>query len=263
MGEKLKVLVVDDDQRMVKTICDILTVKGYAAAPAYSGEDALEKANSEEPDCVLMDIKMPGIDGVEAVRLMTEAAPGLPVLLMSAYATREKAEEARLNGAYAVLAKPIDLQLLLSFLSILRKDESILVVDDDPQFCRTLKDGLEKTGYLVETEGEPGKVLGHMEQGYRLAVILDLKLGASDGIEVFREIRARYPEKPVVLITGCGEEMAPTIETGLCSGAYACLRKPFETAELVRVIEEISQGKLRALLGDTSLIRRFQGKSPL
>ena len=189
MGETTKVLVVDDDRRMVKTICDILKVKGYEAVEAYTGEEAIEKVRSDNPDCVLMDIKMPGINGVEALQLIKGIAPHLPVVLMSAYATDELAFQARQQGADAVLAKPLDISSILLFLSLLRKVESVLVVDDDPDFCSTLKDILQSRGYRVETEGDPGKVLGHMEQDYKLVVLLDLKLGQSDGLDVLKAIR--------------------------------------------------------------------------
>jgi len=249
MGEKVKVLVVDDDRRMVRTICDILNVKGYQAEPAYTGEEAVEKVKSGLPDCVLMDIKMPGIDGVKALNIIKTLLPELPVVLMSAYATDEQIEEAKRQGAYAVLTKPIDLQVVLSFVSLVRKEESILVVDDDPVFCMTLKNILQSRGYRVETEIDPGKVLGHMEQDYKLVVILDLKLGAANGLDVLKDIRAKYPSKPVVMVTGYGSEMAATIEKGLQIGAYACLYKPLETDELLGIIEEISRRKIRDLLG--------------
>jgi DNA-binding NtrC family response regulator len=250
MTGKQKVLVVDDDRRMVKTICDILRVKGHDAHPAYTGEEAVHKAGEESFDCVLMDLKMPGIDGVEALRRIREVAPDLPVVLMSAYATGVQVEEASRHGAYAVLNKPIDVQSVLSFLALLRKEESILIVDDDPMFCRTLKDILQARGYRVETETDPECVLGHMEKNYELLVVLDLKLGRADGVDVLKEIRAKYPTKPVVLVTGRHGESSTSIEKATRIGAYTCLYKPLEIEKLVAIIEETSRGKLRVLLGE-------------
>ena len=250
MEEKIKVLVVDDDRRMVKTICDILKVKGYEALQAYTGEEAIEKVKSEIPDCVLMDIKMPGINGVEALKMIKDISPNLPVLLMSAYATEELIKEGKQQGAYTVLTKPIDIQMVLLFLSLLRKEESILVVDDDPAFCKTLMDILHSRGYRVETEADPEKVLGHMEQDYKLVVILDLKLGNANGLDVMKAIRAKYPSKPVVLVTGYREEMADSIRKGLEIGAYTCLYKPFDMEELFRFIKEISHKKIKAIFGE-------------
>jgi DNA-binding response OmpR family regulator len=255
MEEKTKVLVVDDDRRMVRTICDILKVKGYEASAAYTGEEAVEKVKSDQPDCVLMDIKMPGINGVEALQLIKGMAPDLPVVLMSAYTTEAQVEEAKQLGADTVLTKPIDLQMVFSFLALLRKEESILIVDDDPSFSGTVGDVLRSRGYRVETEADPENVLVHMEHDYKLAIVLNLKLGDKDGLEVLKAVRSKYPSKPVVLVTGYRDEMTDSIEKGLKIGAYTCLYKPFEMEGLLDTIREISRKKLRNVLGETFLDR--------
>ena len=193
---------------------------------------------------------MPGINGVDALKKIQELSPDLPVILMSAYATEEQIEEAKQNGAYTVLNKPIDIQIVLSFFTLLRKEESILIVDDDPNFCKTIKDILKTRNYKVITESDPDKVLDHMEQTYMLTVLLDLKLGDKDGVEILKAIRAKYPSKPVVLVTGLKEDMTSSIEKGLKIGAYTCFYKPFEVESLIDTIKEISRKKLRAFLGE-------------
>lgn len=248
----MKILVVDDDRRIVKTTCDILKIKGHEAVAAYSGEEGVAMVRGAAPDCVLMDIKMTGITGVEALRQMKQIAPALPVVLVSAYATDELMEQAKGAGAYAVLSKPLNFPVILSFLSLLRQEESILVVDDDPEFCRTLKDVLSLKGFHVETETEAQRVMGHLESNYKLAVILlDLKLGAVNGIDVLKDIQAKYPGKPVVLVTGYREEMASSIEKARQIGAYTCLYKPLEMDALFQVIEEIRIKKLKNALIST------------
>jgi DNA-binding NtrC family response regulator len=245
----MKILVVDDDKRIVKTTCDILKIKGHEPIAAYSGEEGMEKVSSDPPDCVLMDIKMPGINGVEALKRMKQIVPALPVVLVSAYATDDLLQDAKRSGAYAVLSKPLNFPMILSFLSLLRKEESILVIDDDPEFCKTLKDILALRGFRVETETQPQSVMGHLERDYRLAIVLlDLKLGEANGVDVMKEIQAKYPGKPVVLMTGYREEMAGSIEQARRIGAYTCLYKPFETDDLFKLIEEIRIKKLQNML---------------
>jgi len=241
----MKILVVDDDLRIVKTTCDILKIKGHEPTAAYSGEEGVDRVGCERPDCVLMDIKMPGINGVEAMKRMQKIAPGLPIILVSAYATDDLLVEAKRAGAYAVLLKPLNFPMILSFLSLLRKEESILIVDDDPNFCKTLKDILSLRGFRVETEVEPGKVIEHLTGDYKLAIVLDLKLGAVNGTDVLKEVRAKYPTKPVVLVTGYRQEMGDSIEKGCSIGAYTCLYKPLEMDDLFQVIEEIRINKLQ------------------
>jgi len=248
MKEKTKVLVVDDDRRMAKTIHDILKIKGYEVTEVNSGEEAMARVKADMPDCVLMDIKMEGISGIETMKLIKELYPDLPVVLMSAYATDEQSSEAKNHGAYAVLNKPIDIHAVLSFLSILKKERSILIVDDDPGFSRTLRDILQSRGYKVETEINPDNVLSDMDREYKLVVLLDLKLGDKNGTDVLRSIRSKYPAKPVILITGYGEEMAASINKAFQIGAYACMYKPFEIDELLERIVQIDREKLKAIL---------------
>ncbi len=250
MRETVRVLVVDDDRRMVKTIRDILAIHGYETIEAFTGEEALVKIAAEHPDCVLMDIKMPGVGGVGALKMIKYGSPELPVLLMSAYAGEDVEDDARRQGAYAVLTKPIDLQMVLFFLSMLKREESVLIVDDDPVFCRTLKELLQARGYEVETETDPDRVLRRMEESYKLVVILDIKLGKANGIEVLQTIRKRYPTKPVVLMTGQKEGAGDLIGKGLRIGAYTCFYKPLETETLIRSIREIRRKKLQNVLGE-------------
>jgi DNA-binding NtrC family response regulator len=197
-----------------------------------------------------MDIKMHGIDGVAALKVIKGVAPDTPVVLMSAYATDEQIAEAKQYGAATVLTKPIDFQQVLSYLSLLRKESSVLIVDDDLEFSQTLKEVLQSNGYRVNTEEDPAKVLDHMEQEYQLLVILDLKLGNADGLEVLKKVRARYHEKPVVLVTGERNEMSAAIEKGMQVGAHTCLYKPFAVETLIGIIEDISRRKRNALLGE-------------
>jgi DNA-binding response OmpR family regulator len=91
-----------------------------------------------------------------------------------------------------------------------------------------------------------------MERNYKLVVILDLKLDNTNGLDVLKAIRAKYPSKPVILVTGYREEMADSIEKGFQIGAYACLYKPFEAEMLIDTIKEISRRKLRSFLTNNS-----------
>ena len=124
MADKsLKVLIVDDDLRMAMTIYDILKVKGFDAVQAYSGEEAVEKVRSDIPDCVLMDVRMPGLNGIEALKMIKNLSPNLPVLLMSAYASEEQMIEGKCQGAYACLYKPLDMETLIMSIKNIRRNK--------------------------------------------------------------------------------------------------------------------------------------------
>jgi DNA-binding NtrC family response regulator len=252
MKRNNRLLVVDDDRRMVKTLCDIVKLKGYDPVPVYSGEEALEQVSSGSYRCALMDIRMTGMDGIDTLRIMKKRAPGLPVVLMSGHATFAQKTEARRLGAYAVLDKPLDMPSILLFLSALMKEKTVLIIDDDPAFCRTLKDILESMDYRVETGIDPARAMDSMKKEYKLVVLLDLKLRSRNSTDVLKTIREKYPSKPVILVTAYGKDMADAINRSTRIEAYACMYKPLEIETLSRHIEDIDRLKLQNLLGETT-----------
>jgi two-component system response regulator HydG len=248
MKERLRILIVDDDKRMANTLVDILNTKGYGAEAAYSGHEALDMVKEGLFDCVLTDIKMPVMNGVELFKAIKKENSDLPVVMMTAYSTDRVVKEGIEQGAIATLTKPLDINALLSFFSTLRKECSIVIVDDDPQFCKTLGDILRRRGFTVAEltdSSDVGDILGPDVQ----VVLLDIKLNGVTGLDVLKEIRKRYPHLPVIMVTGYQKEMAPAIEACLKIGAYTCLYKPFEIEELLNILTEIRQQKLGRILG--------------
>lgn len=108
-----RVLVVDDDVEMVRTLSDILRLRGWSPDVAYSGEEAVAAERRGDYEVVLMDIKMPGMDGVTAFRLMRAHHPKARVVLMTAHTEPEIVRAAVSEGAIRVLSKPVDLRALL------------------------------------------------------------------------------------------------------------------------------------------------------
>ena len=111
-----RVLVVDDDREMVRTLCDVLRLRGWQPEQAHSGEEALELSSAEEFALVLMDIKMPGIDGVMACQEMKRRSPDLRVVLMTAHTADDAMAKAEREGAWRVVRKPLDLPALFALL---------------------------------------------------------------------------------------------------------------------------------------------------
>src|SRR6516225_4233112 len=107
MGYSL--LVVDDEALTLRTISRALRDEGYEVFLANSGEEALQVYSEEKPDLALVDIVLPGIDGIEVLRQLKKQNPAAIVLMMSAYHQVERAVEAMKHGAYDYLTKPFHL----------------------------------------------------------------------------------------------------------------------------------------------------------
>ncbi|MGD8320473.1 MAG: response regulator, partial [Gemmatimonadota bacterium] len=106
MTEKLKILLVDDETGILDTLQILFRSEGFDVAVASSGRAALESLDTEKPDLVLSDIRMPGAGGLEVLSRAKEVDPELPVILMTAQASLSSAVRAVNEGAYYYLQKP-------------------------------------------------------------------------------------------------------------------------------------------------------------
>lgn len=106
----MKVLVVDDEPGMRETLVDILKQSGHGADSAADGDEALARLNEQSYDVVVMDVRMPGRDGVAVLREMGPPPP--PVILMTAYASDERLREGE-KLAFAVVHKPFSAPKML------------------------------------------------------------------------------------------------------------------------------------------------------
>ncbi|MAH12601.1 MAG: hypothetical protein CMO33_02545 [Verrucomicrobia bacterium] len=110
------ILVVDDHSAMRSTLRDILQDEGYEVQSASSGEEAVDVFEGGNFDAVLMDVRMQGINGVEAFRRMKSLSNSVKVILMSAFSVDEIKEESLEEGAVAFLPKPLDMENLIDLI---------------------------------------------------------------------------------------------------------------------------------------------------
>src|SRR5512139_2365588 len=101
------VLVVDDERNILVTLSRALSMEGHVVETATGGREALEKLAAAPIDAVVMDVRMPDLDGLEVLRRAREARPDLPVVIMSGHGSIETVRQAFRLGAFDYLEKPI------------------------------------------------------------------------------------------------------------------------------------------------------------
>jgi two-component system, response regulator, stage 0 sporulation protein F len=108
MGETGRILVVDDEGAVREVLCDYFVDRGYAVVQAANGQEALATFARERPDVVLLDIRMPGLDGVQVLKRLREADPHVAVIMVTANEDVGLARETLSIGAFDYVAKPFD-----------------------------------------------------------------------------------------------------------------------------------------------------------
>ena len=189
MDDQASVLIVDDDVGMGETMSDIMEDKGYRTVIALDGYEAVEKARETAFDIILMDIKMPGMDGVETFRQIKKIHPETAVVMMTAYAVEDLIREALREGAYGVLYKPFDMERMIGLIEDVRAGGLILLVDDAPDACVTFKDILEAKGYQVGTALSGEEAIEIARENRHDMIFIDMKLPTINGLQTYLAIR--------------------------------------------------------------------------
>ncbi len=109
----LRVLFVDDEEELVSAVVERLELRDIEAFGATSGVEALQQLDKQEFDVVVMDVRMPGLGGLDTLRRIGRVHPQLQVVLLSGHGSTENVEEGLRLGAFAYLEKPVDIEHLL------------------------------------------------------------------------------------------------------------------------------------------------------
>jgi DNA-binding NtrC family response regulator len=235
-----KILVVDDNRSLADALADVFEAKGYQPTLAFDGVQAVEKVKEAAFDCVLMDIKMPRMSGVDAFKEIKKIAPSTPVILMTAYSVQGLIDEARTEGVLAILQKPVAPQKVCTILDELRGTSSLLIADSSPD--SSLIDALSEHGDRVAVATNTPAAMNMAAAGNYDAVLLNAEIQgvtSNDSIALFKKCD---PKCLIILMS-----TAPTEDYGPL--VFGALQKPFKINEVVAVLEKVRARKVQDKLG--------------
>jgi DNA-binding NtrC family response regulator len=112
-----RVLIADDDRDLAESLADVLELKGFEVGIAFNGDAAMECYRAQPTDLALLDVRMPGKDGIACCLELRALDPTMRVVLMTGYAADPAMQRAHTSGAAAVIEKPFDLEAVLILFS--------------------------------------------------------------------------------------------------------------------------------------------------
>ena len=236
-----RILIVDDEQDTCANLSDILTDLGYQVDTANDGFAALELVKNNDYDIALLDLRMPGMDGVELYRRIREVSAGTVAIVVTAYASSDTAKSARAAGAWQILSKPINIGSLLGLVSEALDAPLILVVDDDRDLCENLWDVMRDRGYRVHLAHDVADAQRVVQHHDFQVVLIDMKLPSGDGGQVLRLLRQKDPQARTVIITGFASETDTRVQQALAAGANAVCYKPFDVEKLLGTVHDLCE----------------------
>ena len=238
----LKILVVDDEKNMRITLADILIGESYVVETAASGEEAVALCESQEFDIVLMDVRMPGIDGIEAFRLIRRHCIGVKVIMMSAYSIEDLKKQALDDGAIAFLPKPLDVEKVIKLVKEI-KDTGILVVTDE-NTSKSLHDSLREEGYRVTATSSAHDALELVEQIRFDLIFIDIELHVMNGLDLYLAIKKITPKSIAIMISGGEDEFEKIAREAVRQTAYTFIRKPLDIDYILEMMKTLSSQRV-------------------
>lgn len=235
-----RVLVVDDDRAMVRTLSDVLKVQGWEVTPAYTGAGAVEAASAHPFDVVLMDIKMPGMDGVAAFKAMKSTHPDVRVILMTAYAASDLIAEAEREGVIQVMPKPVNIAYLVGVLArTLSHKQPVLLVDHDATFLRTLADVLHLNGFDAMVAEDLDDAREALSRHQPIAVLLHMHLGEATPQDAIIAVHDVNPAVALILYSGTAGGAEEARRVAPRDWVHGYLQKPFDVDQITGMLDAI------------------------
>ena len=282
MTEK-NVLVVEDNSLNMKLVQNVLQIGNYRCIAADNAELGLELARKHLPDLILMDIELPGMDGLTAIKTLRKdpGTRGIPALALTAYAMDGDEARARAAGFDGYITKPFGIKdFKRSIDAILRAREGrpeeagppvshhrtrILVVDDEPLNLKLLVSQLTAKGYELITARDGTEALSVVREKRPDLILLDVMMPGMDGYEVTGHLKADADTRdiPIIMITALtGEDEK---KKGLKAGVDDFLNKPINGAELeARVVSLLRLRAYQQQLTSRKASERFiLGENPV
>ncbi len=247
------ILIVEDNEKNMKLVRDVLQVKGYVTIEAVTGEDGVRLATERKPDLILMDIQLPGISGIEALRqLRANPADGGDSRRRRHRVGDAAGPQADHRGRVRRLHRQADQPQGVpghgatdrwSANAEVSAQAKVLVVDDTPHNVKLLADLLGVKGYAVATAVNGEEALAKVAAEPPDLVLLDVMMPGLSGYDVCRQLRAdpQTALLPVVLVTSLdpqGERVK-----GIEAGADDFLSKPINQAELFARVRSLLRVK--------------------
>ena len=110
---EIKLLLVDDEKDFVSTLAERLDLRNLSSEVALGGQEAIEAVDDGVPDVMVLDLKMPGIDGMEVLRRVKKTYPAVQVIILTGHGDQRQEREARSLGAFDYLSKPVEIDFLI------------------------------------------------------------------------------------------------------------------------------------------------------
>ena len=239
--------IIDDDEPVRRTTALLIESFGLRAAAFGSAEGFLKSGQLHDTACLIVDVQMPGMNGLQLQSHLAAEGCGIPIIFITAYDDRESRGRAMRAGAVAFLSKPFgDEQLLQTIRSALRREfgvakNLISIIDDDESVRRTTIRLIESFGFRAAAFESAERFLSSLHLKDASCLIVDVRMPGMNGLQLQSQLAAAGCRIPIIFITSSDDKESR--QRAMQAGAVAFLGKPFTDEELLQWIRSALRQK--------------------
>lgn len=234
MLKKINILIIDDQKQMLEPLFDVLYDCGHEVTIVDNGYQGIDLIKKRYFDIALVDLQMPGINGLDTFREIKKISPSTSVIMMTGASVEEMMKQAIEEGAVAVAHKPFKINKLLEKIEDIAQKPVILVVDDIWEDRETLKDILSSK-YKVLTAKDGDEAINMVQHGNINTVFLDVRMPGKNGIDTLEAIKKFRKDIGVIMTTGY--DMEESLVNSIKNDAFTILYKPFNIEKVFKILE--------------------------
>ncbi len=246
------VLVVDDEEVFCDLFRNLLTEHGHVVYIAHNGSEALTLFQQQRPQFTLLDLRMPEMDGVEVLKRIRAIDPAAPVMIVTAWGSDEKEEEARQLGAVDFLSKRLTFDSIMTKMEQLLEPPpvpmapgSVLLVDDTSEGRDTFVPILKKHNFNVRLARDGSTALTLVVQAMPEFIVLDMELGTKtdqwavgkpmSADELLQALRVKHYKGGIILMTFSEDVRLLFQKVGI--DTFDILSKPVDSTRLLLALQ--------------------------
>lgn len=243
-----RVLVVSGDPELREHLYDLLTQHGYTVTTSTAGEVGLQMLKHVRPGLVLANSLAHECGGMALAECIRTFDEQLPIILLN-HLDREPLDPRAIRHIQACLPSdapdPTLLETIERWLPHSRSvtpldyQGPVLLVDDEPEFLRHLEEFLQPRGCGVLTAASGEAALAQLARTQPTLVLLDIKMPGMDGLVALKKIKARYPDLPVIMMTGLADQ--DLMAQAFVLGAYEYITKPYKLQQLEQILRYLKR----------------------
>jgi FixJ family two-component response regulator len=232
--------VVDDDESIRRTTTLLIESSGFRAAAFESSESFLSSDRLHDTSCLIVDVHMPGMNGLQLQNHLAAMGCGIPIIFITAYENQDSRQRAMQAGTVAFLRKPFsEEQVLQTMRSALRQEVGvtknlIAIVDDNESVRRTTSLLIESFGFQAAVFESAESFLKSGQLQDASCLIVDVQMPGMNGLQLQKRLAAMGCDVPIIFITAYEDKESR--QRALQAGAVAFLGKPFSDEDLLQTI---------------------------